>query len=1505
MGILDRLHSLVTATGGALEAPLGFVKDTALALPELGTLDLPSFTHDVYHAFIDSAAKETASLIGPQGIGGSIAGSVEDIPGVGPALGAGVGATINPVQNGMNLAYHELVGQPLSTAVTAATFAKQDGLDALVKPQTYSEAWNIADHRSPGQSLALAFLTHDIRDPAQVRKAQGTDWYHAISGVTDAVARIYLDPTALALGEATDIAQGARGIEDTSHLFGLVHTGGVDALTQSGAVGSFVDRIGAIQAEHGDGAAAIIRHELFPNHQFGAEISDLLANAAKLPPAAYDGLDGAGATERVLRVLMGQTDEIATIRSTRPDLAGQLERLSERRDMLKALSPNGFALANSDEDLANLNREINVLHNQQDRLDRLDAMQATIERLPRPEGAQTLRGRFTQGDFYQSSPWSKPLRVMFNMEPHQWIRLDDANSDISVARMLAKSDLPQDEQLAWRSHYMEQTDPATRALVAHAAETAAVSSIAKTAGMTDDQLEIALREAWKNKRVTQDLIDSRAYDGEGRSKIQFDDENGHLTNIHMMEAPLYETQLPNLTKLVDLDQVRAVISPIKSFLARNPGYQLADAAIDNFAAVWKPAVLLRVGFPLRYLTDETLRSMSKIGTLATLKNIGRGGVDGVGNAIESIGTKLDRFRDPAVLAEKADQPIDLQGVNIAGHEFEGAFGAPGDGSNIYRKLITARESFGTLISEREGRLMDQLIQSGQWRSINPTEAAYPQAWEHAVNKQIAQSDLGSHLLEKMQPPTKTQMAEGVLPRTRDEIVAETVDWLKNHPAGKAVADKLPIRRDLDQWVQAAHDQIDSYLPTPALRASAWNQTATHGDLVNEIPNAAERPIVHGGVVTEAMGGPIGETYRKMVDFAMRNLVAKPSDVLIRQPFFDHMYQAELARQVRLATGAEQLSLPDRIAAMFRGESTHAVGDTTAITADDMQRMQVTARRYALGQTKALFHDFSEQFSFAKQLGFLSPFANAWGQIMSRWAGVAVDNPAFIRRLQIAWRAPERMGIVTDGKGNVIDEHGRIVTPVANSQYKVGDPAGDGQRNVTIPLPTWAKDIPVVGPGLAQSGDLRFGKDSINMILHGLPPVGPIVQVAMNEIAKARPDLESSLKWALPFGAQQNSLDILKPTLVRRLQTSSEGDADRSFAYSAMRIWSDKMVDYNLGKRAKAPTWAEAEKDAQAFWHMRTIASFGLPVTPQFTSPYQSYIDAYRARKDLDASLTPQQKALPSYKTPDEWFLDTYGQEFFPLVASMSKSIDGIPPTLAGQKLHQQFAKIIENYPELGGLISGADGAGAFSRAVYEAQFGQKVGPDVSQNERQVQPFEQYRTEASTSLGWIEFGRAMDTLDAVLHQRGLASYAVAGAADLQRAKQALVQYLATSPKYEGWYQDYVSTDGAKWDKRIAGMTAIASNPALAARPEIAGLRVYLEARKAFVGALQALGRKALDTTATSALEVGWQAYIHSIVERNPAFGSLYNRWLQNDPVTITPITNVAQSGSLPTISGTLA
>jgi hypothetical protein len=357
-----------------------------------------------------------------------------------------------------------------------------------------------------------------------------------------------------------------------------------------------------------------------------------------------------------------------------------------------------------------------------------------------------------------------------------------------------------------------------------------------------------------------------------------------------------------------------------------------------------------------------------------------------------------------------------------------------------------------------------------------------------------------------------------------------------------------------------------------------------------------------------------------------------------------------------------------------------------------------------------------------------------------------------------------------------------------------------------------------------------------------------------------------------------------PAAWKRAATLAKGEEDRIFLNTQMRIYYDKIVDYNLGKRPDKPTWKEANDEAKSFYRMRVVASLVAPAAPSFNSPYQLYIDAYRKLKDADQT---KDRNAPGYQSPDEIFLDTYGPEYFPLTQSLSRSMDGVPPTMEGAAARKKYRDLVEKHPELGGLIIGAEGAGEFSRSVYDSQLSKKVAPGSEFAQRETASFEEASVQPDVRRGWVEYRQAMDLIEAERVERGLPNLQVRAAADLSNLKRGIIQALAE--KNPDWYDAFSVVDRGTWDRRLKGLTEVAADDRLAQRDDIRGLRDYLHARDLMVSELRARGEAGGAKTITAAgntdLANLWQSITGALVEKNLAFSDTYYRYLEHDPLEV--------------------
>lgn len=1470
-GLLGRGWGVITGAGGAIQAPFGLVKDIVTSPwsddeydgiigslfgytksrggQVLGNLFGPDEGYGAAVNIIPAEARQRAArgvegaalgALGGAGVGVAF-GGVGALPGaIVGAIGGGTygAATGRSTVEDVETVGREAIREPLSTAFTAGSLASAPGgggVGGLLDPDTWQEAHRIAQDRSVGQSFALMFLTDDITNDNELAQAVGSAPYQVISTTTDAAARIVLEPDVL----AGSLGRGGRLL--------IRNADDINRIARHPQFSKFVDQI------LDNPESSVLRDRFFSRTANGAGIADALAYAARPTEGVADGIAGSLVDPSRIRVtttaraLMGDRAAKDALLIDAPALGARVERLTaERSQLLEFADDSMFA---QPERLAKVRAEIDELYPEATRLARLDILadQAPLREVPRP-GQGQVRSAIKRSDFYQESPWATPLRATFEMIPNRWVNLHDPSGDIQLHRNLEASNLPQETRDVYRARYNNTSNPMERQRILVQAETEAVSKMAAEAGMTAEEVTEAMRQASSGRRQAQTVLKSRAYDGKNRSKVPWVDDDGVW---HEINLPLFITQEANFHTLVDLNEVRRTLTKVGKFRARHPSANIPPELLGSFYRIWKPSVLLRAGWPIRVVGDEQMRMMAKIGTLATLDNTFRQGVPALSDrsvsATARAGAKVARQPAGRFAKEAVDERAlgRFKPFTVRDYEMQAAFGTPGDAAELFYRHNSSAPVFDELLGVNETGILARLRErTGSYGgSITQDMPEYGKAWEQAVNLQFGQDVIGRKILD-------------------GQSDADIIAWLRSTPEGQQAALRFHFRakEDPTKWVETMREVIDDYTRgDPVLRRLARDGIAKAKNLTDRIPDAADRPVVHGELLAQLRGEGVYKTWADgVLGGFYKALGSVPTDTLSRHPFFDHMYQVEAKRLVNV------------------------FADQGPITPAVLARIEDGARRYALNESKDLLYDLAEHSRLAEMLGFMMPFYSAWQEVLTRWSGLAVENPRFVARMRQVWQAPERAGIAIDGRGWELNEDGQAKDPISGRWV-----AAEGDTQIRFPIPEWARrNI----PGLAVIGEMAFSKKSANMILQA-PGFGPPVAVAVNEIAKGRPDLEGSLKWFLPFGIQDDWKQMMLPTTARRAYTRAQGDEDVQYANSRMRAYITMLTDYKTGKRATEPTFEEATKENDAFWSLRTIVSWTAPVAFQFNSPYQAHYEAFRAAqartRDDKYALGRNEDGTPV--TANEWFYDTYGEELYALTTSMSKTNEGIPPTMEGYEARKEHKGLIESLktPSLAGLVVGAEGAGEYSNFVYQNQRASTINPQSKTKQRETPDFAEQSVQSEVSLGWLKYGRYMDLIEAERVQRGLPNLNVKDAEDLALIRREIIAKL--EEKYPAWEADRGSVDLNAWEDRLHDLRRIAADERLAGRDEIEGLGDYLRYRDLMVRELQLRkeegGSATLNATSNLDLADTWDSITGALVERNLAFGDLFYRWLDSDRLEV--------------------
>ena len=627
--------------------------------------------------------------------------------------------------------------------------------------------------------------------------------------------------------------------------------------------------------------------------------------------------------------------------------------------------------------------------------------------------------------------------------------------------------------------------------------------------------------------------------------------------------------------------------------------------------------------------------------------------------------------------------------------------------------------------------------------------------------------------------------------------------------------------------------------------------------------------VHGQEVILTGGKDKQVTWlRGIVNKLFDRLGTVTTDNLSRNPYFKHVYETDMRR---------------RIEAFYAGNGEYRISEQA------LRGLEQSARGKALQETRDLLYDLAERSELSDMLRTISPFFNAWGEVLSRWAGLALENPAWVARASMVFRAdPSQVDV--GSYFEIVQRGGEEVTLPDGSTEMRG-----GEKYFQFRLPQFAEGAVgsgLLGKAIDEQGTIRFRADSLNMLTQVVPGVGPIVQIAASRIVDYDPNLEDAFSFVLPYGPTRGGnfayqgLEAFQPAWVKRVTAALT--EDRAYESQAATIMLTRMAEMADGDRDQidfsdgdqlAEFIGEVKRDATNFMFLRAIASAFSPASIGFHSPYQEYIDYYRELKAKNP------------RTADEEFMNHLideGQEgFFALSARFSKSNEGLPATIEAEMTRTKYLDMIHKYPEVAGLIIGIEGGGEarFSAAVYERQFREETSPGSGMTRRERLSLEEILENSRVREGWVEYGKVNDIIYNEMRSRGLPNLRVAEARDLVAVRRAAIAELGE--KYPRWYDVYRNPDLTKWEDRIAGMRAIVKDERLAQRDDIRLIGEYLKMRDVLTGELAA--RSAAggsgDITSGSNMDVRavWQAWTDEQMN-NPTFSDLLWRWLEFDPLS---------------------
>lgn len=641
---------------------------------------------------------------------GNVGAVVEPVAAAAEPVGAAVNQLPSTYQSAVNLA-NSPTWQARQGYVNQPGFMGEDTrpTQAMLDPETWSEAWEMAKSTSVGEAGWRGMWKRDgrqidIMDKDAVQKLQDDPWFNAASGLTDAAYSWYVDPLALggkviAAGKkVSNVYQAGSREADPwleKQLFKHTRLGEKELDPYKLAHSDKIDEFLAWAS--GKSARDILRHPMIQNSSRKDDFAGVIAGL-------LDRQD-AGTARLAIASAFGSKKAYQLIEAKDADLAQRIANVREMSNNLlddELLSRKRFGgfLGFQDQ---KIEQKINALNPASDKYhDRLRTLlvqhdqnqkniynatlgeydgasgllYSAVKQVPKSSQARIADRHiaYETGDFkeylnssgapqavqtiIQSRAFGTPIRMISyfpfkaaqgftNKIPPSWIDPNRADSSAGLVSYMKHAKVFDETRMGQLTNeYINALDITGRRRVVQQAEAEAVVAIAKKHGLDDTYANILARVALSKRNDVIAQLKGQMSGG----KTYFLDPDGNE-----MRWALFETQQINNFPLLNLEDFNRSMGKhaggLKAALWYSPT-AFVSQAYDAFNGIWSAAQLLRIGYGMRNITDAALRLAATMGASSfalEANHAFKAGIGaGVATRLSNMDTRIGAFANMAI-----------------------------------------------------------------------------------------------------------------------------------------------------------------------------------------------------------------------------------------------------------------------------------------------------------------------------------------------------------------------------------------------------------------------------------------------------------------------------------------------------------------------------------------------------------------------------------------------------------------------------------------------------------------------------------------------------------------------------------------------------------------------------------------------------------------------------------------------------------------------------------------
>jgi hypothetical protein len=1076
--------------------------------------------------------------------------------------------------------------------------------------------------------------------------------------------------------------------------------------------------------------------------------------------------------------------------------------------------------------------------------------------------------------------------------------------------------------------YTQAANQIERETIAYAMQNAAVTSVGAKYGLTKAQTDEII-ERWKNATVN-------AVEHYKRKNYLIDENNT------IVKVPQLSTQLADFIPLIDIialdRKLRSLSKSNKDIwkTAAIAGNNLVVKPLEILDELWRPAVLFRLGYPIRNVAEGQGRFIAYMGP------------------ITSLSTGLGMLKVKPVIVDK--KVVDIEGVTARWLK------------NRHSGLV---DYFTLLRAQNEARSTGTII-----NGISPTDLLAPKrmSWNSVIQLQEDSIVLNMGKIQSLEDTLKTLRKDKAKPHEmqglideieiRKEFEKEALVRLKKYTtaAGKkgikgnrysvgqgyfsyGKYDDIPLTFQDDAG--EVLKQLTSSESTKARELRSANRIYGGYDSARYIiddfielhpgdqkyfvglARAVNRQFRNSELMIRLLRG---DSIDKVVEYLntqkgtqeMRlTKYTDPEEYALKMQYAVERYIPDPALRLRLSK--EQVTAAELQAILDKRKDLQSIhGDSFKEIADpsNYEKYQQAVRRAfrfigSLPEDALVRHPFADAIY---QAAIKESIDNAQKQ------GLRFTNAEFNKIVVGARRkalSETRRYMYTIERHSNAANLTRFLEPffmsaqntaqvwsrlvykdprligAAGYIYNSPERAGllqtdvNDREIVVMQIPDWMRKG-WVKKALEGQEAISFEKGGANLIAQGTDwwriGDGFVGGITASELLKKYPDSKWTpiYNYFAPFGASRvpGSIDMYSPTIPKRILSAIRGTSDRqynNFFITATRVEEQK---YKLGLRDE-PTLQEVEEKVNAFVWLWAGSSAITGVAFKFRPEYQFYIDEarkYREKYGIDAAVRFYQDH------PD----------YFELFFSISRNPSNMEPTKAAITYKNKYQNLVDQvpqkYPEFTQLITNSYGSseGDFDNNAYTWQILNELRTGDKTKIRQAQSATEVARTNNISKGWAEYGEFVNKRDALLQNLmrtdpSVTSIYSKNAAGLREEKRLWVESM--KEKNLDWWDEF-GTFSTRRSYRFVKFTesVMKDKKFMAERgqaPLWDAMNEYMKSRKQLVLLLKvrkaAGGSANIDAKSNEDLAAEWGAAIELMKKADPTgtFSTFYNRFLDTD------------------------